>query len=434
MKIAIIGTGYVGLPTGVGFAELGNNVVCIDQIVKKIEELNNGKITLYETGLEELFHKNRANGRLKFTTKMKDGVTGADIVIIAVGTPTHPVTKESDMKYIYAAAGELAQYLTDYTVVAVKSTVPVGICDDIEDIILKGNPKADFDVVSLPEFLREGFAVEDFFNPDRIVIGTESERAKALIAKLYEPFECKNRFLFVSRKSSEAIKYAANSFLAVKVHYINEMADFCEKSGADINEVARGMGFDSRIGMKFLQPGPGYGGSCFPKDTIAMVTMANNYGVKLNIIETAVKHNHLRKKKMSERITNAVAHIYNPVIAILGLTFKEGTDDVRESPAMEIVQEILKNGLSVKVYDPKGIKNAEPILKDTVYYADSIVDACKDADICVILTEWQDFKKFPFEEVSKVIKTPVIMDLRNILNREEAVGKGFIYHSLGSKR
>jgi len=433
MNIAVIGTGYVGLPTGTGFAELGHNVVCVDQIEAKIRDLNNGKITLYEAGLEEIFQKNRASGKLKFTTQMADGVAGADVVIIAVGTPINPITKESDMKYVHAAAGELAQYLTGYTVVAVKSTVPVGAGDDIEKIISNGNPKADFDVVSLPEFLREGFAVEDFFNPDRIIIGTESERAKTLMAKLYEPFKDKSALLFVSRRSSEAIKYAANSFLAIKVHYINEIANFCEKSGADIDELAKGMGLDSRIGMKFLHPGPGYGGSCFPKDTAAMAVMAQKFNIRLNLIETAIEHNSLRKREMAERVIHSVRNIKNPIIAALGLTFKGGTDDVRESPAMDIVQELLNAGLIVKVYDPKGVKNAEPILKDSVYYSKGAEDACKDADVCLILTEWQEFKELNYSNIYGLMRTPVIMDLRNILNGQKVREAGFKYYSIGRK-
>ncbi|MBR1841552.1 MAG: UDP-glucose/GDP-mannose dehydrogenase family protein, partial [Alphaproteobacteria bacterium] len=269
MKIAIIGTGYVGLPSGVGFAELGNDVCCIDNNISKIDLLNKGVLTLYEDGLEEMFKCNVQAGRLRFTTSMKEGVPTADLVIIAVGTPPHPVTKEADLQYIEAAASELASYLTGYTVVATKSTVPVGTGDKIEEIIRKINPKADVDVISLPEFLREGFAIHDFFAPDRIVVGTNSVRARAIIKELYAPFK-NSKMLFVNRKSSETIKYASNAFLAVKLNYINEMANFCEKTGADIDEVAEGMGLDSRIGNKFLKAGPGFGGSCFPKDTHAM--------------------------------------------------------------------------------------------------------------------------------------------------------------------
>ena len=302
MKVGIIGTGYVGLPTGVGLAELGHDVVCIDAAVEKINALKAGKITLFEDGLEDLFHKNAASGRLKFTSDMKEGVENADVVILAVGTPPHPVTKEADMQYIHAAARELALYLTGYTVVANKSTVPVGTGDVVEEMIRQINPQADFDVVSLPEFLREGFAVHDFFNPDRIIVGANTDRAADVIKELYKPFGEKAHMLFVKRRSSETIKYASNAFLAMKIHYINEMANFCERSGADVYEVAKGMGMDTRIGAKFLNPGPGYGGSCFPKDTNAMACMARGYGVEMSLIETTIRQNDARKTQMAERI------------------------------------------------------------------------------------------------------------------------------------
>ena len=341
MKIAIIGTGYVGLPTGVGFTELGNDVICIDKDENKIKALQSGQITLYEDGLEALLQKNFRNGKISFTTSMQQGVSDADVVLIAVGTPPHPVTKEADMQYIFAAAEELAQYLNNYTVVAVKSTVPVGTGDKVEALIRKQNPSADFDVISVPEFLREGYAVKDFFNPDRIVIGTDSERARAVMAELYAPFADKTPILYVKRRSSETIKYASNAFLAVKIHYINEMADFCEHTGADIAEVAKGMGLDKRIGNRFLNAGPGYGGSCFPKDTMAMAYMARQNGVNMSIIEDVIQENANRKKKMAHRILEVVKDIPNAKIAVLGLAFKEGTDDCRESPAMEIINEEL---------------------------------------------------------------------------------------------
>lgn len=299
MKIAIIGTGYVGLPSGVGFAELGHSVVCVDNNKAKIEALNKGELTLYENGLADLFKTNTQQGRLQFTTSMKEAVQNADLVIIAVGTPPDPITHEADLQYIYAAANELAEYLTGYTVIANKSTVPVGTGDAVEKIISAKNPKADFDVVSLPEFLREGFAVQDFFNPDRIILGTNSERAIALISKLYEPFKEKTPLLIVSRKSSETIKYASNAFLAMKIHYINEIANFCEKSGANVAEVAKGMGLDTRIGNRFLNAGIGFGGSCFPKDTMAMAHMANKFGVRMELIETTISGNQKRKSEIS---------------------------------------------------------------------------------------------------------------------------------------
>ncbi|MCW1350773.1 UDP-glucose/GDP-mannose dehydrogenase family protein [Campylobacter jejuni] len=398
MKIGIIGTGYVGLPTGVGLAELGNDVICIDREKSKIDTLNNGILTIYEDNLEDLFYKNVKEGRLKFTTSMKEGIKDADLVIIAVGTPPHPVTKEADMKYIHAAATELADYLTGYTVIATKSTVPVGTGDDIESLISKKNPNAEFDVLSLPEFLREGFAVYDFFNPDRIIVGTNSQRAKAVIEKLYEPFKGKSELLFVSRRSSETIKYASNAFLAIKIHYINEMANFCEKAGADILEVAKGMGLDTRIGKRFLNPGPGYGGSCFPKDTLAMAFMGKQNDIDLTLINAAIKGNEERKNHMSERILNSIKDIKNPKIAVLGLAFKDGTDDCRESPAVDIVFKLLEQKVQICAYDPKAMDLAKQILGDKIDYADCMYEAIKDADVIAILTEWKEFSSLDLKK------------------------------------
>ncbi len=431
MKISIIGTGYVGLPTGVGFAELGNEVTCIDRDIRKIEALREGKITLYEEGLEDLLHKNVQSGNLKFTTSMKEGIPSADLVIIAVGTPPHPVTKEADMKYIHAAAIELAEHLSGYTVVATKSTVPVGTGDDIETLISKKNPFANFDVISLPEFLREGFAVHDFFHPDRIIIGAEAERAFNLIKELYRPFADKTNILFVKRRSAETIKYASNAFLAMKIHYINEMADFCEASGADITEVAKGMGADSRIGNKFLNPGPGYGGSCFPKDTMAMNYMAKQNGVKMSLIEAAIIGNQLRKEHMAQRIKDAVKSIDNPKIAVLGLAFKNGTDDCRESPAIEIINKLLEYGLNITAFDPKAMGTACNIFGNKISYADDMYQGLKDADVLAILTEWDDFRKLDLERASYLMRHKNIVDCRNLLDAKEAKSHGFNYRGIG---
>lgn len=432
MKIGIIGTGYVGLPTGVGLAELGNEVICIDKDEEKIRALKSGKVTIFEDGLEELFLKNIQNNKLKFTASMEEGVRDADVVIIAVGTPPHPVTKEADMKYIYAAAEELAKYVSGYTVVATKSTVPVGTGDEIESIIRKTNSKADFDVVSLPEFLREGFAVHDFFEPDRIVVGTNSQRASEVIKKLYKPFEDKTDILFVKRKSSETIKYASNAFLAMKIHYINEMADFCEKSGADVFEVAKGMGLDKRIGNRFLNPGPGYGGSCFPKDTNAMAYMGKKYGAQLSLIEATIRGNDLRKTQMALRILNVVKNIKNSKIAVWGLAFKNGTDDIRESPAMQIIDQLIKNNAKLCVYDPKAMDNARKILGNNVEYASSMDEAVKDADVLAILTEWEEFGETDLAELKKLMRTTKIVDLRNMLKHKYPKKEGFDYYCIGS--
>ncbi len=432
MKIGIIGTGYVGLPTGVGLAELGNDVICIDKDEEKVKSLRSGKVTIFEDGLEDLFTKNIQNEKLSFTSSMKEGVENADVVIIAVGTPPHPVTKEADMKYIYAAAEELAQYISGYTVVATKSTVPVGTGDEIENIIKKTNPKVEFDVVSLPEFLREGFAVHDFFEPDRIVVGTNSQRASEVIKKLYKPFEDKTEILFVKRKSSETIKYASNAFLAMKIHYINEMADFCEKSGADVFEVAKGMGLDKRIGNRFLNPGPGYGGSCFPKDTNAMAYMGRKYGASLSLIEATIRGNDMRKTQMAMRILKAVENIENPKIAVWGLAFKNGTDDTRESPAMQIVEQLLKNNVKLCVYDPKAIANAKKTLGEKVEYALSKEDAVKSADVLAILTEWEEFGEADLTELKNLMKNLKIVDLRNMLKAKNPSDYGFEYNCIGA--
>lgn len=431
MKIAIIGTGYVGLPSGVGFAELGNEVFCIDNNEQKISALKAHNLTMFENGLDELFNKNVSSGRLKFTSSMKEGVENADVVIIAVGTPPHPVTGEADMQYIYAAAAELSNYIEGYTVVATKSTVPVGTGDEIEKIIFHNNPKAEFDVISLPEFLREGYALHDFFNPDRIVIGANSEKAKQIMQKLYEPFADKTQILYVNRRSSETIKYASNAFLAIKIHYINEMADFCEKAGADIDEVAKGMGLDSRIGPKFLNAGPGYGGSCFPKDTMAMSYMAKQNGVEMTLINAAISGNKKRKIAMAKRILTMLNGIKNPQIAVLGLAFKNGTDDCRQSPSVEIIEELLKTNAKIIAYDPKAMSTAKNIFKDKIDYADDMYKALENADILAILTEWPEFKTLDLAKAAKLMRNKKIMDCRNLLDADAAEKYGFLYQRIG---
>lgn len=436
MKVGIIGTGYVGLPTGVGLAELGNNVICIDREITKIDALNKGCLSIYEDGMEELFHKNVKAGRLKFTTSMQEGVTNADLVLIAVGTPPHSITKEADMKYVHAAATELADYLTGYTVIATKSTVPVGTGDDIEILISKKKPAADFDVVSLPEFLREGFAVYDFFNPDRIVVGANTEKAAHVIKELYKPFNGKTKMLFVKRRSSETIKYASNAFLAIKIHYINEMANFCEKIDADIFEVATGMGLDTRIGNKFLTSGPGYGGSCFPKDTMAMYYMGRQNDVELTLIEATIKGNALRKKQMAERILESVKGIDDPQIAVLGLAFKNGTDDCRESPAVEIIATLLEQKPSLKItaFDPQAMENARVLLGNKIQYAENMYQTLKNADVLTILTEWREFCEFDPQKASALMRNKNIIDCRNMLDAEVVAQYGFRYQGIGKQK
>lgn len=430
MKIAIIGTGYVGLPSGVGFAELGNNVYCIDNNINKINMLNKGILTLYEDGLDELFKRNINAGRLHFTTSMSEGVTDADLVIIAVGTPPHPVTKEADLQYIEAAAAELAPHLTGYTVVATKSTVPVGTGDKVESIIRKINYQADTDIISLPEFLREGFAIHDFFNPERIVVGTNSERARQMIRNLYAPFK-DTKLLFVNRKSSETIKYASNAFLAIKLNYINEMANFCEQSGADINEVALGMGLDSRIGNKFLKAGPGFGGSCFPKDTHAMSFMARQYGISMPLIDTTIAENDARPALMAQRILELAGT--NAKIAVLGLAFKNGTDDCRTSPAIQIIEALLTKKANITAFDPKANVSALKLLGNKIAYAESAYEAIQNADIIAILTEWSEFTDLDWQKIAGMVNHKVIMDCRNMLDRETMQALGFDYNCIGQK-
>lgn len=431
MKISIIGTGYVGLPTGVGFAELGHQVVCIDKDEAKIASLQAGHSTLFEKDLDELLRKNIQAGRIHFTNSVCDGIKEAELIIIAVGTPPHPVTKEADMKYIYAAVTEMAKCLDHYAVVAVKSTVPVGTGENVEGIIKDTNPNLVCDVVSMPEFLREGFAVSDFFNPDRVVIGTDSERARAILSELYRDFPEKTKILMVKRRSAEMIKYASNAFLAMKIHYINEMANLCEKVGADIAELAVGMGTDTRIGGKFLNPGPGYGGSCFPKDTLAMAYMGRMNGVALSLIENTIQKNDERKKQMAHRILKAVEDIPNAKIAVLGLAFKGGTDDCRESPAMEIIVELLSNEAKITAYDPKALDNAKKLLGDKINYAQDAYEAVKDADVVAVLTEWDDFKGLDLSKIAALMRTKNIVDCRNLWDKTKAQSLGFSYRGVG---
>ena len=387
MRVAVIGTGYVGLPTGAGLAKLGHDVTCIDCDRAKVEKLRAGEVTLFEEGLEELLKSGLESGRLSFTDDMAEGVRGVQLVLLAVGTPPNLRTGQADLRYLFGAVREVAPFLPSNVVVAVKSTVPVSTGDEVEALLRRLNPGARAEVISLPEFLREGYAVHDFFHPVRIVVGTESLRARELIRELYAHLPNVPRFLFVARRSSEAIKYASNAFLAVKIHYINEMADFCEAAGANIHEVAQGMGLDSRIGSAFLRPGPGYGGSCFPKDTKAIENMA-------------------------QRILKEVEDIPSPKIAVWGLAFKEGTDDCRESPAVEIVQRLTSHYVDVCVYDPQAMTTARRILGDTVRYAPDMYSAAQGADVLVILTEWPQFDAADWKRVASGLHSHHILDFR----------------------
>lgn len=445
MKVAIIGTGYVGLPTGVGLAELGHEVICIDRELAKIEKLQAGKVTLYEEGLEDLLRKNFQAGQIKFTTDLSEGVKDAQVVVLAVGTPPHPVTHEADMRYVYEAATELVSCLqnNEYTVIANKSTVPVGTGDMVQNLIAKNNQHINFDVVSLPEFLREGYAVHDFFHPNRIVIGADTERAKQVICDLYKPLLQHNpqcTLLCVNRRSSETIKYASNSFLAAKIQFINEMADFCECVGADINEVAQGMGLDARIGKSFLQPGPGFGGSCFPKDTMALDFMARQNNIDLSLVRATIEGNRKRINSMATRVLDAVAYdVTVPCIGVLGLAFKNGTDDCRVSPAMQILQKILQQNSKciLRVFDPEAIENARMLLQaypqynTRVTFCNNAIDVCMGADVLTVLTEWPEFSNLDLQHAAKIMRHLYIVDCRNMLSAEQAIKLGFSYRGIG---
>lgn len=441
MNVAIVGTSYVGLPTGVGLAELGHQVICIDRELSKIKALQEGKVTLYEEGLEDLLKKNYQKGTIRFTDSMQEGVSQADIVILAVGTPPHPVTHEADMRYLYAAATELSPYLNGYTVIANKSTVPVGTADMVQGLIEKSNKNADFDVVSLPEFLREGYAVYDFFNPDRIIVGADTQRAKDVISELYAPLlekSPKTKVLCVNTRSSETIKYASNSFLATKIHFINEMADFCEKTGADIYEVAAGMGLDKRIGAAFLNPGPGFGGSCFPKDTMAMDFMARQNGLNMTIIQATINGNNQRINAMAERIFNHLPKAEtNRVVGILGLAFKEGTDDCRTSPAIQIISQLLEQdfNLTLRVYDPQAMENSKELFGENlsrITFTKCKEEACDGADVLAILTEWPEFRDLDLKQAYERMRHHCIVDCRNMLNPAQAMELGFRYSGVGT--
>lgn len=432
MRVAMIGTGYVGLVSGACFSEFGVNVVCVDKDTAKIDRLKQGGIPIYEPGLEDLVAGNVKSKRLTFTTDLADAVKGADAVFIAVGTPTRRGDGHADLSYVYAAAREIAAALNGYTVIVNKSTVPVGTGDEVERIIREAKPDADFDVVSNPEFLREGSAINDFMRPNRVVIGTESERARQVMRQLYRPlFLIETPIVFTSRTTSELIKYAANTFLATKITFINEIADLCEAVGADVQDVAKGIGLDGRIGGKFLHAGPGYGGSCFPKDTLALVHTAQDAGRPLRIVETVVDINAKRKKAMAERVIAACdGSVAGKTVAVLGVTFKPNTDDMRDAPSLDIVPALQAAGARVRAYDPEGMAEAKPLLKD-VEWCDDAYATLPETDVVVIITEWNEFRLLDFKRVKSLMKRPVMVDLRNIYNPEEMAAAGFHYTCIG---
>ncbi|RED49809.1 UDP-glucose dehydrogenase family protein [Aestuariispira insulae] len=432
MRIAMIGTGYVGLVSGTCFSQFGIDVTCVDLDENKISRLKNGEVPIYEPGLEQMVHENAAAGRLKFTTSLAEGVSDVDAVFIAVGTPTRHGDGHADLSYVYAAAEEIAKHITGYTVIVDKSTVPVGTARQVADIIRKTNPDADFDVVSNPEFLREGAAISDFTKPDRVVIGAETERAKQCMERLYQPIVANRVPLMITGlETAELIKYASNAFLAVKIGFVNELADLCEKVGGDIMDVAQGMGLDARIGSRFLQPGPGYGGSCFPKDTLALMRTGQECGAPVRIVEAVVDSNDRRKKSMADRVVAACdGSVEGKTVAILGFTFKAETDDMRDSPALDIVPALQKQGARIKGFDPKGMEEAAKLLDD-VEWQDDAYAAMEDADVAVILTEWNIFRQLDRSRVRDSMARPVVVDLRNLYDPEQISAAGITYHSVG---
>ncbi len=433
MNIVVIGTGYVGLVSGTCFAEFGFNVTCVDKIAEKITKLQQGIVPIYEPALDDMVKRNIKAGRLSFSCDLKDALKNSDVVFIAVGTPTKKDDGCADLQYVYASAKEIALSLDDrYRLIVVKSTVPVGTGRKVAQIIKVNNEKANFDMASNPEFLREGSAIEDFMHPDRVVIGTDTEKAQKIMAKLYEPLSKDNvPLLFTEIETSELIKYTANAFLAMKITFINEISDLCEKCGANIRDVAKGIGLDSRIGSKFLQAGPGYGGSCFPKDTLALIQIGKEYSSPIRSIETVVSINEKRKKDMAYRIIDALGgSVEGKDIAVLGVTFKPNTDDMREAPALDILPILTKAGAKLKAYDPKGMDEAAKLLKDIEWTASSS-EALKDADALVILTEWEEFYKITPTDLKKLMKGKTIIDLRNVMDLKAMKDEGFTYSCIG---
>ncbi len=432
MRVAMVGTGYVGLVSGACFSEFGVDVVCVDKDEGKIERLDQGIMPIFEPGLEDLVVNNVKAGRLSFTTDLKKAVSGADAVFICVGTPTQPGGGHADLSYVFGAAREIAEALDGYCVIVNKSTVPVDTGKKVTKVINDTRPEADFDVVSNPEFLREGSAINDFMRPDRVVIGTDSVRAKDVMRSLYRPlFLIETPILFTQRQTAELIKYAANTFLATKITFINEISDLCEKVGADVQDVAKGIGLDGRIGGKFLHSGPGYGGSCFPKDTLALVNTAQDVGSPLRIVECVVDINDKRKRQMADRVIAACAgSLEGKTVAVLGVTFKPNTDDMRDSPSLDIVPAMQKAGARINAFDPEGMTEAKEMLND-VNWCEDAYSTMEGADVLVIITEWNAFRGLDFDRVKSLLKTPTLVDLRNIYNPDEIAEAGMDYHCLG---
>ena len=432
MNVTILGTGYVGLVSGTCFSEFGFEVCCVDKDIDKISNLNLGIMPIYEPGLKNIVNKNRDAGRLKFSNDINNYIKNADIIFIAVGTPARRGDGHADLKYIYEAAEQIAKNISNYTVIVTKSTVPIGTGDEVKKLIKKINPSADFDMVSNPEFLREGNAIDDFMRPDRVVVGVESERAKEVMSTIYKPlFLIETPIVYTDLKTAELIKYSANAFLAVKISFINQIADLCEKVGADVHDISRGMGLDKRIGSKFLHPGPGYGGSCFPKDTLALVQTAKTHNIDLSIVKTTISYNQKRKSKMADKIIeNLGNNLSSQKVAILGLAFKPGTDDMRDSPALEIIPRLLKEGITISAFDPEAMNEAKLLLSD-IQFSDTMEDCLQGADALVILTEWNEFRGLTVSKLKGLLKGKILIDLRNALNRENFEDSDFTLVQIG---
>ncbi|MEO0410657.1 MAG: UDP-glucose/GDP-mannose dehydrogenase family protein [Pseudomonadota bacterium] len=432
MRITMVGTGYVGLVSGACFSEFGHDVVCVDKDASKIERLENGEIPIFEPGLDALVESNVAAGRLSFSTDLAKAVPGSEAIFIAVGTPSRRGDGHADLQYVYAAAEEIGSLLSGYAVVVNKSTVPVGTGAEVEALIKKVSPDLEFDVASNPEFLREGSAIEDFMRPDRVVVGTSSDRAREVLSRLYRPLSLREtKILFTERTTSELIKYAANSFLATKISFINEMADLCEAVGANVQEVAKGIGLDGRIGSKFLHAGPGYGGSCFPKDTLALLKTSEDYKVPLQIVSAVVDVNSNRKKALAQRVSAMLGgDVAGKTVAVLGLTFKPNTDDMRDSPSLDLIPALVDAGATVQACDPEGVEQARPMLPN-ITYCDDAYEALNGADIVVLLTEWNAYRALDLDRMKQLMTAPRMLDLRNVYPPEELRDAGFTYESIG---
>ena len=432
MRIVMIGTGYVGLVSGACLSDFGHDVCCVDKDESKVEALREGRIPIFEPGLDELVARNVAAGRLTFTLDLAEALPEADAVFIAVGTPSRRGDGHADLSYVYAAAKEMAAHLKPGAVVVTKSTVPVGAGDEVERIIRAARPDLEVSIASNPEFLREGAAIDDFKHPDRVVVGVEDERGRAVLQEVYRPLlGTETPFLVMKRRAAELTKYAANAFLATKIGFINEIADLCEKVGADVLDVSRGIGLDSRIGPRFLQPGPGYGGSCFPKDTLALLKTGQDFEAPLRIVESVVTSNDNRKRAMGRKVVHALGGDgHGKTVALLGLTFKANTDDMRDSPALAIVRALQDAGAQVRAYDPEGMDQAKQLLDDVTYCNDPY-EALTDADAAVIVTEWDAFRALDFERARSLLRDSVLIDLRNLYDRSEIERHGFRYWAVG---